>query len=174
VAEFSLGTRRGQHCAAPGHQPWNAPDRASLPPLRCSPRTYFPGWTAANGDALLHQFSLPGVQTGAERAARRFMIKVFENFDFSRVGQMQSLLESQGIKTFMRNQYSSSVVGDLPFVEVVPQLYVLEDNDLERAIELLRLDLPVEDAGEDWVCPECGIDVEGNFARCWKCGTTRD
>jgi len=102
------------------------------------------------------------------------MIKVFENFDFSRVGQMQSLLESQGIKTFMRNQYSSSVVGDLPFVEVVPQLYVLEDNDLERAIELLRLDLPVEDAGEDWVCPECGIDVEGNFARCWKCGTTRD
>jgi len=102
------------------------------------------------------------------------MIKVFENFDFSRVGQMQSLLESQGIKTFIRNQFSSSVVGELPFLEVIPQLYVLEENDLARAIELLKLDLPVEDAGDDWVCPQCGIDVEGNFSRCWKCGTDRD
>ena len=53
------------------------------------------------------------------------MIKVFENFDFSRVGQMQSLLESHGIQTFMRNEFGSSVVGDSPFVEVVPQLFGL-------------------------------------------------
>lgn len=101
------------------------------------------------------------------------MIKVFENFDFSRVGQMQSLLESHGIKTFIRNEYGSSVVGELPFVEVVPQLFVLEDKDAARAIELLKLDLPMTDAEDDWVCPECGIDVDGNFSRCWKCGVDR-
>jgi rubrerythrin len=102
------------------------------------------------------------------------MIKIFENFDFSRVGQMQSLLESEGIKTFIRNEYSSSVVGELPFVEVVPQLYILEEKDLLKAKELLKLDLPVENAGESWTCPECGIDVEGTFSRCWKCGTELD
>jgi len=101
------------------------------------------------------------------------MIKVFENFDFSRVGQMQSLLESHGIKTFIKNQYASSVMGEVPFVEVVPQLFVLAKEDLERARELLLLDLPDQDPDEDWVCPECGIDVEGNFTRCWKCGTGR-
>ena len=99
------------------------------------------------------------------------MIKVFENFDFSRVGQMQSLLESHGIKTYIKNQYASSVMGEVPFVEVVPQLYVLAKEDLQRAQELLQLDLPDQDPAEDWVCPECGIDVEGNFTRCWKCGT---
>jgi hypothetical protein len=98
---------------------------------------------------------------------------VFENFDFSRVGQMQSLLEAHGIKTFIRNEYGSSVVGELPFVEVVPQLFVLEKKDADRAIELLQLDLPVEASGEDWVCPECSVDVEGNFSRCWKCGANR-
>ena len=98
---------------------------------------------------------------------------VFENFDFSRVGQMQSLLESNGIKTFIRNEYGSSVVGELPFVEVVPQLFVLEEKDLAMAKELLLLDLPVENQGEDWVCPECGVDVEANFSRCWKCGVNR-
>jgi len=101
------------------------------------------------------------------------MIKVFENFDFSRVGQMQSLLESHGIKTYIKNQYASSVMGEVPFVEVVPQLYVLAKEDLQRAQELLQPDLPDQDPAEDWVCPECGIDVEGNFTRCWKCGTGR-
>jgi hypothetical protein len=101
------------------------------------------------------------------------MIKVFENFDFSRVGQMQSLLESHGIQTFMRNEYGSSVVGELPFVEVVPQLFVLEQKDVARAKELLLLDLPMETSDEDWVCPECGIDIEGNFSGCWKCGMNR-
>ena len=99
------------------------------------------------------------------------MIKVFENFDFSRVGQLQSLLESHGIKTYIKNQYASSVMGEVPFVEVVPQLYVLAKEDLQRAQELLQPDLPDQDPAEDWVCPECGIDVEGNFTRCWKCGT---
>lgn len=102
------------------------------------------------------------------------MIKVFENFDFSRVGQMQSLLESHGIKTFMKNEYGSSVVGELPFVEVVPQLFVLEEKDVARARELLLLDLPLPEQNENWTCPECGVDVEGNFSRCWKCGVNRN
>jgi len=101
------------------------------------------------------------------------VIKVFENFDFSRVGHMQSLLESHGIRTFIRNQYGSSVMGEVPFVEVVPQLFVLEDRDAARALELLQLDQPQSEPGEDWTCPECGIDVEGYFQRCWKCGTGR-
>ncbi len=102
------------------------------------------------------------------------MIKVFENFDFSRVGQMQSLLESYGIKTFLKNQYSSSVMGEVPFVEVVPQLYVLEERDLARAKQVLQLDLPADEPDENWVCAACGIDVEGTFDRCWKCGTGRN
>ena len=101
------------------------------------------------------------------------MIKVFENFDFSRVGQMQSLLESHGIKTFIKNQYGSSVMGEVPFVEVVPQLFILEEKDLIRARELLLLDLPVEELEEAWICPECGADVDGEFHRCWKCGIAR-
>ena len=101
------------------------------------------------------------------------MIMVFESFDFSRVGQMQSLLESNGIRTFIRNQYGSSVMGEVPFVEVVPQLFVLEEKDVPRARELLKLNLPVEAAGKNWDCPRCGADVEGNFECCWQCGTER-
>ncbi len=101
------------------------------------------------------------------------VIKVFENFDFSRVGQMQSLLESHGIKTFIKNQYGSSVMGEVPFVEVIPQLYVLDEKDLVQAKQLLQLDLPVEQPEADWVCDKCGAEVDGTFDRCWKCGSDR-
>lgn len=98
------------------------------------------------------------------------MIKVYENFDFSRVGQVQSVLESHGIKTFIKNQFGSSVMGEVPFVEVVPQLYVLEDKDVERARQLIDQEAPNGEAGEDWVCPDCGAEVDGHFSRCWRCG----
>ena len=92
------------------------------------------------------------------------MIKVYENFDFSRVGQMQSLLESHGIGTFIRNQYGSSVMGEVPFVEVVPQLYVLRERDVDRAIELFAraglLDDPVQFATLD----EFGLGLPAGVA----------
>jgi hypothetical protein len=98
------------------------------------------------------------------------MIKVFESFDFSRVGQLQSLLESQGIQTFLKNEFGSSVVGELPFVEVIPQLFVLEPKDLPRARELIEQEATGNAPGEDWVCPKCGAEVDGGFSSCWNCG----
>ena len=97
------------------------------------------------------------------------VIKVYEDFNFSRVGQMQSLLESHGIQTFLKNEFGSSVVGELPFVEVIPQLFVLEEKDEKRAQELIRNEEQGSETGEAWVCPECGAEVDGNFSRCWRC-----
>jgi len=101
------------------------------------------------------------------------MIKVFEDFDFSTVGRMQSLLESHGISTFLKNEFGSSVVGELPFVEVIPQLFIIEERDLTRAQKLLLLDLPQNSERGPWDCPECRIEIEAEFDQCWQCGTDR-
>jgi hypothetical protein len=95
------------------------------------------------------------------------MIKVFEDFNFSRVGQLQSLLESRGIPTFIKNQFASSVMGEVPFVEVCPQLYILDAKDLDRARQLLQQPGPAR--GDAWVCPKCGVEIEGQFGQCWNC-----
>ena len=98
------------------------------------------------------------------------MIKVFEDFNFSRVGQMQSLLESNGIRTFLKNEFGSSVVGELPFVEVVPQLFVLEEKDVDQAMELLSGEQEGGSPSPDWTCCSCKTVVDGHFAACWNCG----
>lgn len=98
------------------------------------------------------------------------MIKVFENFDFSRVGQMQSVLESNGIATFVKNQFGSSVMGEVPFVEVCPQLFILNEKDLSKAQALLQETSPVETSDQSWVCSKCRTEIEGQFEQCWNCG----
>lgn len=66
------------------------------------------------------------------------MIKVFEDFDITLVGYYQSVLESNDIQTFMKNQFATGGLGELPFVEVVPQLWVLNEAEVPRAIALLK------------------------------------
>ena len=103
------------------------------------------------------------------------MIKVFEDFDIMLVGHYQSILESNDIATFMKNQFGTSGAGELPFVEVVPQLWVLNEDDAPRARALIKaLD---EDTGteslQDWDCPGCGTRLEAAFTQCWKCSVSR-
>ena len=103
------------------------------------------------------------------------MIKVFEDFDIMLVGHYQSVLQSNGIDTFMKNQFGTSGAGELPFVEVVPQLWVLNENDAGRAKELIE-ELHDDESGESmqaWDCPECGTRQEPAFTHCWKCSTPR-
>jgi len=103
------------------------------------------------------------------------MIKVFEDFDITLVGHYQSVLESNDIATFMKNQFGTSGAGELPFVEVIPQLWILNETDAVRARALIeelhhpeKLKQPL-----DWVCPDCGTALEAAFTHCWKCSAAR-
>jgi len=103
------------------------------------------------------------------------MIKVFEDFDITLVGHYQSVLESNDIATFMKNQFGTSGAGELPFVEVVPQLWVLNEADVERAKALIE-ELHNPDNNQQlkaWVCPKCGTAQEAAFTHCWKCSAAR-
>jgi hypothetical protein len=65
------------------------------------------------------------------------MIKVFETFDLMEAGRIRSLLESHGIETFLKNEFLSGALGELPFQEVAPQVWVIHERDLARARSLI-------------------------------------
>jgi len=103
------------------------------------------------------------------------MIKVFEDFDIMLVGHYQSVLESNDIATFMKNQFGTSGAGELPFVEVIPQLWVLNEADAGRAMALIREIHENTDAEsmQAWDCPACGTPQEAVFTHCWNCSASR-
>ena len=103
------------------------------------------------------------------------MIKVFEDFDVTLVGHYQSVLESNDIATYMKNQFGTSGAGELPFVEVVPQLWVLNEADADRAKVLIQElhDPESQQQVQAWLCPECSTPQEAAFTHCWKCSSAR-
>lgn len=103
------------------------------------------------------------------------MIKVFEDFDITLVGYYRSMLEARGIETFLKNQFSTSGAGELPFVEVIPQIWVLDESLAGQAKKLIA-DLASSDENNDatpWQCPQCGEPQEAVFTNCWKCSSAR-
>ena len=64
--------------------------------------------------------------------------------------------------------------GVVPFAEVFPELWVLQDEDFERAQSLLKdweEAKPLETTG--WTCVSCGEIHQKEFMTCWKCGQER-
>ena len=96
------------------------------------------------------------------------MKTVYSAPNISLVSIFQNILEGGGIRCWLKNQFLSAGVGDLPPIECWPQLCV-EDADYpeaKRIVEeaLLGKDIP------SWKCEACNEDIEGQFTECWKCG----
>lgn len=98
------------------------------------------------------------------------MIEIFRNRDSATVGQFQSLLESEGIRTYFRNEYVSAT--SIAISEVTPALCIMNEGDLDRSIELIRsyIEAPQEKPVPELTCPKCGEKSPGTFAACWNCG----
>lgn len=98
---------------------------------------------------------------------------VFDHIDFTIVGHLQTLLEAEGIKTEIRNLGGSSAAGEVPFTQVYPELWVVNNGDEERAKAIVkdyRNSEAKEEHSPDWTCPVCKERVEGVFSQCWNCG----
>lgn len=100
------------------------------------------------------------------------MKDLFREFDFTKVGYYQSVLESEGIDTFVRNRDVSGLAGEASIMpDLWPTLCVVDDTDYERAMQLIRHH-SARDASrsdEEVACPSCGETNPGNFDLCWSC-----
>ena len=84
---------------------------------------------------------------------------------------LKERLATEGIIGLVRNDELSTALGEIPFVECYPELWVVDDEIYPRA--RLLLDQWLGEIGperEVWHCPGCGEVLEGQFESCWQCG----
>lgn len=99
------------------------------------------------------------------------MKKLFSHIDYTRIGHFQSILEQQGFRTFVKNLDASVGMGEIPYTEIWPELWLYEDSEYEEAAALIdQLRNGLERTVEPWTCPACGTVVEDGFEECWNCG----
>jgi hypothetical protein len=78
------------------------------------------------------------------------------------------MLRQGGIDTSVQRAYASSIAGEIPPDQALPELWVTDDAQLDAARALLQAlrHPPVR----RWVCGGCGELIEGAFDQCWRCG----
>lgn len=96
------------------------------------------------------------------------MKRVFSSYNQTAVYHARNLLQNAGIETLVRNAILSSAMGELPPAECQAELWVLDDSDERRALEILSQQV----TGADWMCG-CGETLGAQFTQCWRCGAYR-
>ncbi len=78
------------------------------------------------------------------------------------------LLTHAGVPTTVQRQYASSIAGEVPPDQTLPEIWVADAAQFDAALALLRelQNPPVR----HWTCTACGERVDGPFEQCWKCG----
>jgi len=101
------------------------------------------------------------------------MKRVYTAESIVQVTHVRNLLSAEGIRSELRNDRLAGVIGEIPFLETWPELWVGE-LDYERARELVEQELHGPGLEEPaWTCPGCGERIEGQFTECWNCGRER-
>ncbi len=102
------------------------------------------------------------------------MKKVFVSQMLVDVETRKELLDQANIPCMIKNERSSGLGGEVPFVEVFPELWVLHDGDEPRAKEIFQdWETAKPTASTAWTCPSCNEMLQKEFTTCWKCGQDR-
>lgn len=78
------------------------------------------------------------------------------------------MLSGVGVAATVQRAWTSSIAGELPPEQTLPEIWLQDDTQFDAATQLLRQwrHLP----HRHWACPACHEIVEGPFDSCWNCG----
>ena len=98
------------------------------------------------------------------------MRKLYIANDIIEAHLFDSILKNQGLSSRIKNEALQTGVGELPFVETWPEVWIQNLKDWDRALELLA-DFKQVNTKEDWLCSNCNEANPGTFQTCWLCDT---
>lgn len=88
---------------------------------------------------------------------------------------LRQRLEQEGIACLLRNEDLFTALGEIPLLECLPELWVVDTEVYPRAKLLIEGWLQAaERVPAPWRCASCGERLEGQFDSCWRCGRERD
>jgi hypothetical protein len=99
------------------------------------------------------------------------MKRIYSSSDLLEVELRKAFLANAGLRVEILHAASQGARGEVP-VDI--QLVVLSENDIDRAIALLKeFESGSVNSAAPWRCPSCGEECESQFSDCWKCGGSR-
>ena len=98
------------------------------------------------------------------------MKMVYSNESIFLVTNVKNIIDAEGINTFIKNEFALGAVGEISMFDSWPEVWVTNDEDFERATEILASSQR-SNQGKDWICEKCSEKNAPSFEVCWHCGS---
>jgi Putative prokaryotic signal transducing protein len=102
------------------------------------------------------------------------MKKLYSAQNLQEAHLVMHLLAHAGIEARVFNENLQGALGDIPFGEAYPQIWLVREKDSDRAKQVVQEYErgPVE-KGSIW-CRSCGEENPRHFQICWSCTRSID
>jgi len=84
------------------------------------------------------------------------------------VSNIKNIIEGQGIKTFLKNEFAKGAMGEMSAFDCWPEVWVYDDADFLQAKSIVELS-QIKNDDDQWVCADCNEQNDAVFEVCWKC-----
>lgn len=100
------------------------------------------------------------------------MIRIYQAANLPQAHLLAGLMRHAGIAVRVFNENAQGGLGDIPFGEAYPELWLENVKDKARARELIAEFEQGKTAPGSIQCPVCHEENPVNFELCWKCGAS--
>ncbi len=96
--------------------------------------------------------------------------RVYSASDLVDARLLADSLADECIRTHLFNASAVGAMGDVPFGEAWPEVWIADERDLSRAREVVAAHAARQPSGGSLRCSGCGEESPSNFGCCWNCG----
>jgi hypothetical protein len=98
------------------------------------------------------------------------MVRIYSAATLPDAHLVRGMLGQAGIDARVFNENLQGGLGEIPFTHAYPEVWIVDDRDLQRAREVIRqIECPAPGSGS-MICPRCQEGSPGHFQICWNCG----
>lgn len=100
------------------------------------------------------------------------MKRIYDAANLPEAALLADQLRDAGIEVHVLNQNAVGAMGELPFMNALPQIWVASDDHaaLAQTIIARYRDASVNSTHSPWRCVSCDEENPGSFDVCWSCG----
>lgn len=98
------------------------------------------------------------------------MFKIYSAGNIQDAYLVQGLLNEAGIETRILNEFAQGGVGEIPFTQAYPEIWLINESDIKKANKLLSHFESRHQQIEELICNQCNETNPDTFEACWHCG----
>lgn len=101
------------------------------------------------------------------------MHRLYSASDLQEAHLIAGLLRQEGIPVYVFNENAVGGMGEIPFTQTWPEIWLEDERDRPRAEALIaRFERSSDTDRAPVLCTSCAEENPGGFEICWKCGAT--